>query len=192
MITPLSEYPLAAEVFDIWASVRKRILVLTLDIGGNKSKAWWSQQLPLTREWDPCYLSDLHSFIFGDLEPHGKLPHSWVTNTVSPLTCSIWYNLFAAQTFGLFYVSPSPLLINSLPPIKSVFVGWKAVKWKQLLQSTFSSPFISFAKLWSLASCISGQNSKYSIVHYTEENTVFLEHGIHLFLGIESQNGLDW
>lgn len=118
MITPLSEYPLAAEVFDIWASVRKRILALTLDIGGNKSKAWWSQQLPLTPEWDPCYLSDLHSFIFGDLEPHGKLPHSWVTNTVSPLTCSIWYNLFAAQTFGLFYVSPSPLLYQFSPAYK--------------------------------------------------------------------------
>lgn len=150
------------------------------------SKAQWNQQLLLTAEWNPFCLSDLYSFIFWDLEPHGNLPHSWVTNTVSPLTCSLWHNLFAAQTFGLFYVPPSPLLINSLPPIKSVFIGWKAVKWKQLLQSTFSSLFISFAKLWSLASCISGQNSKYSIVHYTEEKAFLLECEIHLFLERES------
>lgn len=70
------------------------------------SKAQWNQQLLLTAEWNPFCLSDLYSFIFWDLEPHGNLPHSWVTNTVSPLTCSLWHNLFAAQTFGLCSSQP--------------------------------------------------------------------------------------
>ena len=95
-----------------------------------------------------------------------------MTNTVSPLTFSVWYNLFEAQTFALFYVSLSPLHISSLPPIKPKPVGWRAVKWKQLLQSTFSSLFISYATCWSLASCTSRLNSKYNIVDYILENAI--------------------
>lgn len=93
---------------------RDRILALT---GGNKlrhpkpsetNSFHWLQGEILT-----ICLSNLYTFIFWDLESHRKRTHSWMTDTVSPLTCWVWYNLFEAQTFGLFYVSPSPLLINS-------------------------------------------------------------------------------
>lgn len=151
------------------------------------SKAQWNQQLLLTPEWNPFCLSvwPLLIYLMG-LGTSPCLILGWPTLSV----------LWPAQ-FGTIYLQPKPLLcfmflllINCLPPIKSVFMGWKAVKGKQLLQSTFSSLFISFAKLRSLASCILGQNSKYSIVHYTVENTFVLECGIHFFLGRESQNGL--
>lgn len=93
---------------------RDRILALT---GGNKLQhpkpsetngSHWLQGGIFT-----ICLSNLYTFFFWDLEPHRKKTHSWMTDTVSPLTYSVWYNLFEAQTFGLCFSQPP---VYQLPP----------------------------------------------------------------------------
>lgn len=41
-----------------------------------------------------------------------------MTNTVSPLTLSVWYNLFEVQTFALFLCFSQPPVHQLSPPYK--------------------------------------------------------------------------